>query len=175
MIQKYSSTETDHHHFLHNFRELRNFLVLDIVLRNGKRAGVLADMTLCDVAVSKLTYLNDALKTDLNILCVLNKALTQVAILQGVNIPYLNSQDMERQPIVDGMKTLSVALHKTSGTYGPAHITLHQEVLPLLSTFIAMRQQCDYNEAELRCDRGREMVFVTSSQFLSSSSSDVNR
>jgi hypothetical protein len=40
------------------FRELRDFVVLDLTMRNGKRAGVIADVTLEDVAVSTLLRCN---------------------------------------------------------------------------------------------------------------------
>jgi hypothetical protein len=43
---------TEEYHYV----DLRNFLALDFTMRNGKRAGVLADLTLADVKVSPYWY-----------------------------------------------------------------------------------------------------------------------
>ena len=39
-----------------DYCDLRNFLALDLTMRNGKRAGVLANLTLADIRVSPYWY-----------------------------------------------------------------------------------------------------------------------
>ena len=72
---------------------------------------------------------------------------------------------------------VTVALHKTSQTYGPANIVVPTERLPLLRNILLYNKVLStdvQNESELHSDRGGDMFFV-SSMGLSVSSSCINR
>ena len=74
-----------------------------------------------------------------------------------------------------GFNTMSVALHKTSLTYGPSHLVISPDILPVLTKLVEMEQALQAPMAPIiAVDRGPDMVFQTS-QGLSSSSSDINR
>ena len=74
----------------------------------------------------------------------------------------------------EGVNTMSVALHKTSMAYGPSHIVVTTDVLPLIDHLVKLNSNIKHEEAANRADRGAEMFFTTS-QGLSVTSSDVNR
>jgi predicted solute-binding protein len=77
----------------------------------------------------------------------------------------------------ESVATISVALHKTAGTYGPAHIAVTSEVRTAVVSLFKLgikKKKALSNEVMARADRGAKMMFVTS-QGLSVTSSEINR
>ena len=76
----------------------------------------------------------------------------------------------------NGDAIISVALHKTSTTYGPAHVVVLKEILPLISNLRNFNKHLEFdvdNDSSQRSDR-KNMLF-RSSYGVSITSSDINR